>query len=101
MVARDRIELPTRGFSVRRNLHPAGPNSTRNNLLRKWPLGRFSSVLLGDAGSGTKVETRVSRPSSPRYTECLFSALLWNQWIPRQKDNTLNADGSKSRVFAQ
>ena len=28
MVARDRIELPTRGFSVLVNLHPVAPKST-------------------------------------------------------------------------
>jgi hypothetical protein len=28
VVARDRIELPTRGFSVRRFLHPGTPRST-------------------------------------------------------------------------
>ena len=44
VVARDRIELPTRGFSVLHFLKPAAPRSTQNNLLRG------NDLSVGDGG---------------------------------------------------
>src|ERR1700747_1536283 len=60
-----RIFSPQESAPSRTQQHPKQPAA------RKWPLGRFSWVLLDDPGLGTKVETRVSRPSSPGNTECL------------------------------
>jgi hypothetical protein len=66
MVARDRIELPTRGFSVRHILHPASPQSIQYKHLGSSGLAvGAGKVTLGEHGLGTEVETLRSRCGLP------------------------------------
>jgi hypothetical protein len=47
----------TRIFSPRQSAPKSIQDHLKQPVVRKWPLGRFSWVLLGDAGLETKVET--------------------------------------------